>query len=376
MKIVILSDDFPPESFGGAGISTYDFALSLKKAGQDVSVITTCRHDSEAGERDCHGLKVFKIASDYRARWRAYLSIYNPRILRKLEKLLKELNPDVVHVNNVHFYLSYYSIKLSKRYAKKVVFTARDAMSFSFGKLETEKYLKNFDAHLTTLDLFRQAKRRWNPFRNILIRHYLGYADKIFAVSVALQHALKQNGIGNVEVMHTGIDLSEYPLNHNDQDKKIIFFAGRLSDAKGAKVTEKAMQIVLKEMPEAQLLTAGTNGQWLGREEMKKAYSASSVVIVPSVCFDALPRIVLEGAASRIPVISTPYGGAKEVIEDGVTGYIVDPFDTEEMAKRILEFLRDKDKARRFGEAGYQRIKAKFNIDDKVAEFLGAVENL
>src|SRR3989344_4505953 len=98
MKIVFLSDDFPPQSFGGAGISTYDLALGMKKAGQEVFVITTCRRESEAGEMDYNGLKVFKIASNYPARWRAYLSIYNPKVIRKLEKILKDLSPDVVHV--------------------------------------------------------------------------------------------------------------------------------------------------------------------------------------------------------------------------------------------------------------------------------------
>ena len=375
MKILFLSDDFPPQSFGGAGISTYDLALGMKKTGQEVSVITTCRRESEAGEMDYNGLKVFRIASDYPARWRAYLSIYNPQVLRKLERKLKELNPDVVHINNVHFYLSYYSIKLSKQYAKKVVFTARDAMSFSFGKLETEKYLKNLDARITWLDSLKQARRRWNPFRNILIRHYLGYADKIFAVSNALKVALAQNGINGVEVMHTGIDVSEYRAFYDKQRKKIIFFAGRLSDAKGARVVEKAMQIISQEIPEAELLTAGTNSQWLNREEMKKAYVASSVVIVPSICFDAFPRTVIEAMAAGRPVIGTRYGGASEAILDGVTGYVVNPFDIKTMAEKIMGLLRDEEMAERFGRAGRERVESKFNIDDKIAEFLNTIKD-
>ena len=375
MRIVFLSDDFPPQSFGGAGISTYDLACGMKNAGHKVFVITTCRKESDAGESDYHSLKVFKIASDYQARWRAYLSIYNPRVIRKLEKVLKNLRPDVVHVNNVHFYLSYYSIKLSKQYAKKVVFTARDAMSFSFGKLETEKYLKNFDAHLTVSDQFRQARRRWNPLRNILIRHYLGFADKIFSVSNALKEALAQNGINRVEVMHTGIDISEYRASYDKQRKKIFFFAGRLSGAKGARVVEKAMQIISQEIPEAELLTAGTNSQWLNREEMKKAYVASSVVIVPSICFDAFPRTVIEAMAAGRPVIGTRYGGASEAILDGVTGYVVNPFDIKTLAEKIMGLLRDEEMAERFGRAGRERVESKFNIDDKISEFLDTIEN-
>ncbi|MBI2673848.1 MAG: glycosyltransferase family 4 protein [Candidatus Zambryskibacteria bacterium] len=362
MKILFLSDDFPPQSFGGAGISTYDLARGMKKAGQEVFVITTCRKKEEAGELEYQGLKIFKIASDYPGRWRTYISLYNPPVIRELEKILKKIKPDVVHANNIHFYLSYHSLKIAKKYAK-VVITFRDVMSFNFGKLMTERYLKNLDARTIWLDHLKQAKKRWNPLRNIIIKYYLGYADKKFAVSKALKKALEQNGISGIEVIHTGIDLSEYPTFYNGQNKKIIFFAGRLSDAKGAKVVEKAMQIISKKMPDAELITAGTGGKWLNREEMKMAYASSSVVIVPSVCFDALPRTVLEASASGRPVISTPYGGAKEVIEDGVTGYIIDPFKPDELAEKIIDLLKDPRKAEKFGKAGYQRIEREFSLE-------------
>ena len=272
MKILFLSDDFPPQSFGGAGISTYDLARGMKRAGHEVFVITTCRKKEEAGESDYQGLKVFKIASDYPGRWRAYVSLYNRPVIHQVEELLKRIRPEVVHANNIHHFLSYHSLKIAKKYAK-VVITFRDVMSFNFGKLMTERYLKSLDARTTWLDHLKQAKKRWNPLRNLIIKYYLGYVDKKFAVSYALKKALEQNGIMGVEVIHTGIDLSEYPISNNGQNKKIIFLAGRLSDAKGVKVVEKAMQIISKEMPDVELMTAGTGGKWLNRDEMRMAYA-------------------------------------------------------------------------------------------------------
>lgn len=374
MKIVFLSDDFPPQSFGGAGISTCDLALGMKKAGQEVSIITTCRKKEEAGEFDYRGLKVFKIASDYPGKWRAYVSLYNILVVWELENILKRVKPDIVHANNIHHYLSYHSLKIAKKYAK-VVITFRDVMSFSFGKLMTEKYLKNFDAHLTWPDHLMQAKKRWNPLRNIIIKYYLGYVDKKFAVSHALKIALEQNGIHDVEVIHTGIDLSEYPTSFDKHNKKIIFFAGRLSDAKGAKVVEEAMQTISTEVPDVELRLAGTGGKWLDREGMRAAYAATNVVIVPSLCFDALPRTVLEASASGRPVIGTPYGGAKEVIVDGVTGYIVDPFKIDELAEKIIDLLKNSEKAEKFGKAGRERVKAAFNLDEKIKSILACYYN-
>jgi len=73
MRILFLQDDFPPQSFGGAGISTYELAVGMKDAGHEVFVITTCRKKNDAGEFDYHGIKIFRIMSNYPGRWRAPL---------------------------------------------------------------------------------------------------------------------------------------------------------------------------------------------------------------------------------------------------------------------------------------------------------------
>ena len=236
MKIVFLSDDFPPRSFGGAGFSTYELALGMKKEGHEVFVITTCRNRSEAGEMNYHGLRVFSIASDYPGKWRAYISIYNPMTVKRVEELLKEIKPDVVHANNIHLYLSYHCLKVSKQHAKVVIFTARDVMTFNFAKLTTKQYLEHFDSRTTWRDHLMQAKKRWNPLRNFLIKRYLRNTDKIFAVSDALRSALLQNGIENIETMYTGIDADAWHIRehevtlfrkkYNVGKRKVILFGG------------------------------------------------------------------------------------------------------------------------------------------------------
>ncbi len=398
MKIVFLSDDFPPQSFGGAGISTYDLAAGMKKAGQEVFVITTCRKKEEAGEFEYNGLRVFKIASDYPSKWRWYVSLYNRPVLLRVEELLKKIRPDVVHVNNIHFYLSYHSIKVAKRYAKVVVWTGRDVMAFNFAKLTTRRYLENFDYHTTWLDHLNQAKKRWNPFRNFFIKKYLRYADRLFAVSVALKDALEQNGIVNVEITHTGVDLSEWTVSqdsvdlfkskHELENKKNILFGGRLSEAKGGQKVLVAMVEIVKEFPDARLLvTANLDGHtqkmvteaqklgigdnliftgWIKREEMKFAYASADIVLVPSICFDSFPRTVLEAMASGKPVVGTCYGGAPEIIENDITGFVVNPFNSSEITNRVVDLFRIPSKRESFGKASRERVEAEFNIKSKI----------
>ena len=381
MKILTLQDDFPPQSFGGAGFSTFYLAKGLQKSGHEVFVLTTCQKKSDETELDYQGLKIFKIFANYHERWQSYLSLYNPQTVRRVRELIRELNPDVVHVHNIHSYLSYHCLKIAKKLKKPVFFTARDVMSFNYEKLATQKYLKRFDCHTSWWDHLKQAKKRYNPLRNFLIKKYLGYVDKIFAVSYALKKALEQNGIKNIEVNYTGIDvedwkigpqeIEEFKKKHNLRDKRVIFFGGRISGLKGSAEIEQVMVKVKEIIPKAVLLTAGRGGiGWLVGEELKAAYSAADIVVVPSVCFDSFPRSNLEAMACKKPVVATCYGGSSEIVEDGVTGYIVNPFNVNLMAEKIIDLLKNPEKIRQFGQAGFERVKKHFSLDVQVAQTL------
>ncbi|MDP2593808.1 MAG: glycosyltransferase family 4 protein [bacterium] len=403
MKVVFLTDDFPPTSFGGAGISTYGLARGVARDGHAVSIITTCRKEGEAGESKYEGLTVFRIQSAYHERWRAWLGVYNPPVVHQVKGLLSRLRPDAVHANNVHYHLSWASLKVAKQYAKRVVWTARDAMAFSYGKLDTPRYLETLDARLSWRDNLRQAGKRYNPLRNYIIKKYLGYVDLKCAVSSALAHALEQNGIPDVEAMHTGIDVeawqaseervAEFRAKHALGGKKVCLFGGRLSGGKGGFQVLEALALVAKKMPDAVLLVAGTAegyaggmqkraGElgvgarivftgWVFGDDLHAAYGASDVVLVPSLYLDPLPRIVLEAMASGRPVVGSRYGGSPEAIVDGVTGYIVDPRHAEHIAGKTLELLRHPEKVVAFGRAGQERIRTHFNLDEVVGWYVG-----
>jgi glycosyltransferase involved in cell wall biosynthesis len=379
MKVLILQEDFPPQSFGGAGFSVFDLAGGLYRAGHEVFVITTCQDKSKEEIADYQGLKVFRIFAHYPNGWRAYLSLYNPQTIKRVRELIKEINPDVIHAHNIHFYLSYHCLKIAKKAGKALFWTARDVMSFNYGKLATRKYLEKLNCRTNWLDHLKEAGKRYNPLRNLIIRKYLSYADQKFAVSQALQEALEQNGIKNVEVIHTGIDVKNWAVSdeaiasfkkeHNLAGKKIVFFGGRISWLKGAEQIKQAMALVKKEIPEAILLTAGEGDVgWLSGEALKAAYCCADIVAVPSICFDSLPRSVLEAMACKKPVIATLFGGAKEAVQDSVTGYIVNPLETELMAQKIIDLLKNPEKARQFGEAGFARVREHFNLDGQVAQ--------
>ncbi|PIR41824.1 MAG: hypothetical protein COV30_01370 [Candidatus Yanofskybacteria bacterium CG10_big_fil_rev_8_21_14_0_10_37_15] len=407
MKILILQDKFPPENLGGAGVVAFNLANIFRDEGNSVFVITTVQDKKEEGVSEHEGLKIFKIYSKYHERWRAYLSLYNPQTIGKIKKILREVKPDVVHAHNVHYYLSYQSLKLAKKEGAKVFLTTHDMMLFHYGKLVESVNFKdlsceNKNYRISPWRQIKKFKKRYNPFRNIIIQHYLEYVDRIFAVSDTHKEALNQNGINNVKVIHNGIDTNKWRVDESAthkfkekyslRGKKVILFSGRLSFYKGGYQAILAMEKIIKEIPEAMLLIIGEKNSfaeemfkksknlgveksliftgWIQGKELKAAYSASDIVFFLSLGIETFGLINIEAMASKKPVVATCLGGAPEIVRDGVTGYIVDPLNVELLANRVIKILSDAELAKRMGQAGYERVKDHFSLQKQVDEYL------
>ena len=112
------------------------------------------------------------------------------------------------------------------------------------------------------------------------------------------------------------------------------------------------------------------NTGWLSGDFLKAAFYASDVVIMPSICLDTFGMVNVEAMACKKPVVATCFGGSREVVLDGETGYIVNPFNIEEMAGKIVYLLNNPDIAKKLGEAGYERVKKEFNLEKMVNSYL------
>ena len=91
--------------------------------------------------------------------------------------------------------------------------------------------------------------------------------------------------------------------------------------------------------------------------------------MTPSICFDTFGMVNLEAMEHSRPVVATCFGGSPEVVEDGVTGRIVNPFDTRRLADTLVELLSDREQAVRMGAAGRLRLIERFRIDRLGSEF-------
>lgn len=403
MKVAIVAHSFDSHLSGAAGVA-YDLAMRLKRSGHDIVVFTG---DADGAPVEISGVRIFRTKI-FRRRWmfRSYVCVRALRIERSFRRFLSETQPDVVHFHNLYYQFPWSLIKIAKLRGCRVLFTAHDSASISQQKLYhfIDNYydLGNIDKvnyYLSPWEQLRQNGKAWNPLRNFFIRHYLSYADKVIAVSSELKKALEQNGINNIAVIYNGVDIERWLVDPTDLEpfvkkyglagKKIILFAGRLSHQKGVDAALRALRLVVDVIPEATLLVVGSGYEYasglidelglrsnivlagsVNRGEMRLYYHSSDVVIMPSLCLETFGMVVLEAMACAKPVIGTVFGGAREVIQDGITGYIVNPLRTKNFAGRLVYLLNDPERARLFGEAGQERARRQFSLDMQVNEYL------
>jgi glycosyltransferase involved in cell wall biosynthesis len=180
-----------------------------------------------------------------------------------------------------------------------------------------------------------------------------------------------------------------------------VLVAGRLEPRKGILVLASAIPTILRRHPTASFRLVGSDGadatgrSWrehilsglsveeaqrvrfgrLTREELINHYRRAAVCVLPSL-LENFPYAVLEPMACGAAVIGTRVGGVPEMIEDGVSGLLVNPGDPEDLAERIGTLLAAPALGERLGQAARQRVEERFSVDRVVPEMLEVYRSL
>jgi glycosyltransferase involved in cell wall biosynthesis len=104
----------------------------------------------------------------------------------------------------------------------------------------------------------------------------------------------------------------------------------------------------------------------------------ADLLVLPSFA-EGVPVVLMEAMASRIPVIASRVAGVPELVEDGVSGFVIPPGDLETLTGRLGTLLGDPDLRARMGEAGRARVEAEFDIAHEgawLAQVLGGAPGL
>jgi glycosyltransferase involved in cell wall biosynthesis len=112
----------------------------------------------------------------------------------------------------------------------------------------------------------------------------------------------------------------------------------------------------------------------LGRCDDMPALYASLDIMVSASRREGLPIAILEGMASRLPLVATTVGEVPTVIQDGRTGMLVPVEEPDLLAAAILELLRDSAKREQFGSAARQLVEDDFSAERMTADYLRVYE--
>jgi len=405
MRIMIANDLYGPSSAAGVAVGS---ARALVERGHEVHFVATVREPAEARRFDEDGVHVHLIhAPAYDLRWRAWRSCWNARAIRGLREVLDEVKPDVAHFHNVHIFLSYRAFKVAADAGAAVVLSVHDVMPFCFQKMfcfisdehRVDGPPISFKAPMPKC--IPCARFRYNPFRNPWIRHHVRrYVKRVLAVSDEMGRALRDNGY-DVDIHANGLDPrraasaaqgAAFRAVHGIEERKVVLYGGRLDHRKGAEHLIRAMATVRERVPNAALLVVGsshggyedrmlefaaelglgdsifTTG-WIDQEEMATAYAAADVICTPSLIFESFGLINAEGMLAGKPAVSSFFGGTKDVVEHGVTGFHVNPLHVDDLAERLATLLEDDALRERMGEAARARVLERFH-QEKQAEHL------
>lgn len=354
-------------TIGGTRRHLRDVARVQCEAGHEVTVVAACLRMPEVrqdlAELERLGVHTFELPMV-----RSIRPWVDWKHLRQLEGLLRERQPEVVHTHSSKAGV------LGRLASRRTGIGARVHTPHTFSFFFSEM----FGAGKRTI--FRQIETR------------LGRAThRLVAVGEGEGETIRASGVvdpGIVRVVPNGIDPAPFravaPAARAGlgvpEGVLLLATVGLLNVAKGQDLAIEALartetggahlllvghgeeEPALREL--AERLGVAERVHWLGwREDVPALLGAADACLLPSR-WEGLPYIVLEAMAAGRPVLASAVDGARDLIEEGRTGFLFEPANVAAMARAIGQFAGLPAPARAsLGAAGAERITEHYDLD-------------
>jgi glycogen synthase, Corynebacterium family len=373
MRALILTNEFPPKIYGGAGVHVDELTRALRRL-IEVDVRTFGARDEQSNGWRVRG---FPVAHDLTATDERLRPMFTA-LSRDIGMAAQPVDADVVHAHT--WYTHFAGILAKLAYQLPLVITVHSLEPLRPWK--REQLAGGYDVSA------------W------MERSALQMADAVIAVSQDTRRdVLRLFDVApeRVEVIHNGIDAGFYrPVpetdaleQHNvDPSQPYVLFVGRITRQKGIMHLVRAIRhidprngVVLcagqpdtpeiaREMEEgvAEARRHRSNVVWipemLSRQAIRQLYSHAALFVCPSV-YEPFGIINLEAMACETAVVASAVGGIPEVVVDGETGVLVpvaadaDRFE-HDLADAINGLMAQPELRARMGEAGRRRAVESF----------------
>lgn len=248
--------------------------------------------------------------------------------------------------------------------------------------------LHGYDVSRTRRNLLASGRLSWARYA-LWGRTLMEQGSLFLAVSEALRtEAIARGFPAERTVTHyVGVDLDRFRPAVAPADKPTILHVGRLVEKKGTEVLLKSFAGVRAQLPDARLVICGdgplrSSLERLAGElgvagavefrgqvaplDLAPLLQASALLVAPSVTArsgdaEGLPTVIVEAAASGLPVIASDHGGISEAVVDGRTGFLVPEHDAALLERRIVEVLSSPKLRGKLGSASRRLAEERFD---------------
>ena len=221
-----------------------------------------------------------------------------------------------------------------------------------------------------------------------VLRRFAG----VVAVSEDVRQQLLRSGVSpnRIRLIFNGVATASFAMTQPGTHRGVlrVGLAGRLSSEKGVDLFLQAAARVLRVFPETQFVVVGDGPdreklealiqelgvsaqvQLAGRCEDMPGFYASLDILVSSSRTEGLPIALLEAMASALPLVATRVGEVPQLVQHGVTGFLVPVEDVPALSDAIETLLGDAEQRREFGQAGRQRILNEYSAERMTDAYL------
>lgn len=344
MKICYLGD--------ANSIHTKKICCFFRDKGYDVSVISL-----NDGEID--GVKVYSMAMKIENQGNSIAKVRYLKNIMKIKKIVKEINPDILHA---HYATSYGLIGSLAEYKPYIISVwGSDVYDFpkkSFIHEGLLKYnLKKADLILSTSKVMAEETNKYTN-KEILITPFGVDIDK-FKPNNMFKSKAEEIVIGTVKTLEEnyGIDslikAFHIVMNRNKNLKLKLRIAG-----KGSK--EKQLKNLCKE------LKIEENVEFLGfvnQEEVPNIFNSFDIAVFPSI-FESFGVAAVEAEACGVPVIVSDVGGLMEATNPEYSSLVFKKKDINDLAEKIEKLLYDNKLREKMGSNARKFVEEKYNYID------------
>lgn len=207
-----------------------------------------------------------------------------------------------------------------------------------------------------------------------------------------------------IKVHHSAIDLTifQYKKRELPQEEIILLSIGRLVETKGHEYSIRAFAQLEKEFPTLKYMIIGDGPLrekleelikqygltdkislpgWFPRDEIVKWLNNAHIFVHPSItssgnCQEGIPNVLMEAMATGLPIIGTNHGGIPELVEDGISGFLVPEKNICLLAEKIRYLIKNNTLWKQMGFMGRIKVKKNHHIDEKNNELQNIFNNI